>query len=120
MFNTLMHKFFYNIEIVQLCGFFIALMISYLLTPLIRSRAFKLGVLDKPGERKIHDSPTPRLGGVSIYVSLFLTTLLFITVYWHYNVSAFNTFSFLGIFAGGTIIFFLGLLDDIEPLLPML
>lgn len=119
MLNTLTYKIFYNIELVQLLGFLIALFLSYLLTPLIRSRAVKLGLLDKPNQRKIHETPVPRLGGVSIYVSLFLTSLFFITYYWNSNACIIGTFSLLGIFAGGTIIFFLGLLDDIEPLPPL-
>ena len=109
-------KFFHNLEIVQLLGFLVALAISYLLTPLIQSRAMKLGVLDRPSKRKIHETPIPRLGGVSIYVSLFLTTLIFMAAYWKYSTFFIGTFALLGIFAGGTIIFFLGLLDDIEPL----
>ena len=116
MFNLLTNKVFYNIELIQISGFVIALLISYLLTPLIQSRAQKLGVLDKPSKRKIHTTPIPRLGGVSIYTSLFLTSLVFIAAYWHHRISVIGTFSLLGIFAGGTVIFFLGLLDDIEPL----
>lgn len=116
MHSLLVNKAFYHIEIVQVLGFIIALLISYLLTPLIQTRASKLGVLDKPSKRKIHTTPIPRLGGVGIYFSLFLTSLVFIAVYWHYKISVIGTFSLLGIFAGGTIIFLLGLLDDIEPL----
>lgn len=108
--------FFQNLEIVQLLGFLTALFISYLLTPLIQSRATKLGILDKPSKRKIHTAAVPRLGGVCIYISLFLTTLIFMAVYWKYQAFFIGTFTLLGIFAGGTIIFFLGLLDDIEPL----
>lgn len=116
MFSMLTNKVLYNIQSIQIFGFAIALFISYLLTPLIQSRAQKLGVLDKPSKRKIHTTPIPRLGGVSIYASIFLTSLVFIAAYWHYKISVIGTFSLLGIFAGGTIIFFLGLLDDIEPL----
>ncbi|OGI08584.1 MAG: hypothetical protein A3I68_01290 [Candidatus Melainabacteria bacterium RIFCSPLOWO2_02_FULL_35_15] len=112
----LLSKIIHNIESIQISGFAIALFISYLLTPLIQSRAQKLGVLDRPSKRKIHTTPVPRLGGVSIYASIFLTSLVFIAAYWHYKISVIGTFSLLGIFAGGTIIFFLGLLDDIEPL----
>ena len=113
-------KFFYNLQIVQLLGFFVALAIAYILTPLIQTRAQKLGILDKPSKRKIHNTPIPRLGGVSIYVSLFLTTLIFLAAYWKYSTFFIGTFALLGVFAGGTIIFFLGLLDDIESLPPML
>ena len=114
--NLQINKFFYNLEIVQLSGFLVALIIAYLLTPLIQSRAMKLGILDKPSVRKIHSIPIPRLGGVSVYASLFLTTLIFLAAYWKYNAYFIGTFTLLGIFAGGTIIFFLGLLDDIEQL----
>lgn len=109
-------NFFYNLETIQILGFVIALLISFLLTPLVQSRALKLGVLDKPSKRKIHSIPIPRLGGVSIYVSLFLTSLVFLAAYWNYNACIIGTFTLLGIFSGGTVIFFLGLLDDIEPL----
>lgn len=109
-------RFFYNLDRVQLLGFLIALVISYLLTPIIQSRAYKLGILDKPSARKIHKSAVPRLGGVSIYVSLFLTSLILLAAYLKYNPVVSGTFTLLGIFAGGTIIFFLGLLDDIEPI----
>ncbi len=108
-------KYFCNLQAVQLIGFCIALIISYLITPFIQSRALKLGVLDKPSKRKLHSTPIPRLGGVSIYTSLFLTSLIFVTAYLNYRTSIVGSFTLLGIFAGGTIIFFLGLLDDIEP-----
>ena len=109
-------KLIFNIEVVQFAGFIIALGISYVLTPLIQTRAIKLGVLDNPSERKLHQKPIPRLGGVSIFASTFLTTLVFLHTYWTYRHNLTATFTLLGIFAGGTIIFFLGLLDDIEPL----
>ena len=98
-----------------MAGFFVALLIAYLVTPLVQSRAIKLGLLDKPSKRKLHEKPVPRLGGVSIFVSLFLTTLFFVSIYWMYKNNMADTFNLLGIFAGGTIIFFLGLFDDIEP-----
>ena len=74
----LQDKLLYNIQGFQVLAFLIALLISYLLTPVIQLRAKKLGLLDKPSERKIHTSPIPRLGGVSIFISLFVTSLVFI------------------------------------------
>lgn len=110
------HNLIFNIYSVQLAGFFVALVTAYLVTPLIHSRAIKLGILDKPSHRKLHEKPIPRLGGVSIFASLFITSLIFLSNYYTYRHDLFSTFTLLGIFAGGTIIFFLGLLDDIEPL----
>lgn len=117
--NLLLNKFFYNLEYSQIFGFITAMLLSYLFTPVIRSRAIKLGFLDQPSARRIHDKPIPRLGGVSIYISLFLTSLIFIAIYLKYDSLNHIHFPLFGILAGGTVIFLLGLLDDIEPVLPL-
>lgn len=119
-FNYLVSKYLHNIQTIQLAAFLVALSISYVLTPLIQSRAVKIGLIDKPSQRKIHVKPVPRLGGVCIFLAIFLTTIFFLAIYWKYRTTLQGTFTLLGIFAGGTIIFFLGLLDDIEPLPPLL
>src|SRR5271165_3372223 len=63
----------------QIPGFLIALAISWWLTPEIRARALKLGLVDKPDEeRRIHTMPTPRLGGVAIYISVMVTIAVLI------------------------------------------
>lgn len=47
--------------------FFVAFLISFALTPLMRMLALRTDVVDHPGdERKIHTTPTPYLGGVAI------------------------------------------------------
>lgn len=37
-----------------------------LLTPAVRRLAIRLGAVDQPGGRKVHTSPTPRLGGLAV------------------------------------------------------
>ena len=49
---------------------------SFLLTPLVRRAATKLGAIDLPGERKVHRHPVPRLGGVVIFIAFYV--ILFI------------------------------------------
>jgi UDP-GlcNAc:undecaprenyl-phosphate/decaprenyl-phosphate GlcNAc-1-phosphate transferase len=46
-----------------------ALVVSAVLVPLTRRLARRVGVMDAPGERKIHDTPMPRLGGAAVFVS---------------------------------------------------
>lgn len=99
----------------QVLGFAIALISSLILTPVICNWAVKLNLLDKPGGRHIHKNPVPRLGGVSIYLSLIITSLLFLIVYGRYSPGGIR-FELLGILAGGTLIFVVGLLDDLSPL----
>ena len=43
-----------------------AAVLSWLLTPLARQLALRLGAVDRPTARKIHLTPTPRLGGLAV------------------------------------------------------
>ncbi len=48
--------------------FLAGFLITYLLTPLVRRLAFLLGMVDRPDERRIHSVPTPRAGGVAVFL----------------------------------------------------
>lgn len=50
--------------------FLIAALCSVLLTPLVGRLAARLGIVDIPGSRKVHTAPVPRLGGVSVVISM--------------------------------------------------
>ena len=39
-------------------------------TPITRRLAFYLGVLDQPSSRKVHQKPTPLMGGLAIWFQL--------------------------------------------------
>ena len=47
------------------------------LTPLSRQIAMRLGVVDKPNQRKIHHDHKPLMGGLAIYAALVISLLLF-------------------------------------------
>jgi UDP-GlcNAc:undecaprenyl-phosphate GlcNAc-1-phosphate transferase len=49
--------------------FVAALALSSALVPVARLLAHRTGILDVPGPRKVHRAPTPRLGGVAVFVS---------------------------------------------------
>lgn len=98
-------------------GFLIALAVSWWLTPEIRQRALKLGLVDKPDEeRRIHKVPVPRLGGVAVYMSVMLTITLLAAITGRFPQHARVDEGLLGIAVGGTLIFVLGLIDDLESL----
>ena len=100
------HLFLSGVEIRWLFLFAFSFLLSFLLTPLIRVMAIKLKILDMPDSRKIHKTAIPLLGGLVIYISYVMTLFL--------------NFSFSiqlkGVVLGGTIILFLGLIDDIRGL----
>lgn len=92
--------------------FVLAFGLTHLFTPLIRRVCLRFGLVDQPNERKIHSAPTPRLGGVAIYISFFAALSLSLLL-----PSAFtSTFRqiILPLFLSGTVIFFLGIYDDIK------
>ncbi|MBP7056400.1 MAG: undecaprenyl/decaprenyl-phosphate alpha-N-acetylglucosaminyl 1-phosphate transferase [Candidatus Omnitrophica bacterium] len=78
----------------------------YLITPLFVVLAFRLGIIDAPGGRKIHKKITPLLGGLSIYTGYLVGVL-----------SNFHHLAhFLPLMSALTIIFAIGLIDDIHGL----
>lgn len=89
---------------------FVAFLITYLATPVIKKISIKLGIFDHPEGRKIHTAPTPLLGGIAIYLGCVLSLLVSIN---------FNTVT-LGIAAVSTILLIIGILDDIWGLSPWL
>lgn len=50
--------------------FLFAFFISVCATPLIRRWAPRLGLVDLPGERKVHVNPTPMGGGIAVFLGL--------------------------------------------------
>ncbi len=48
----------------------VALLVGLLLTPLIARHAARLGLVDRPGARKVHSAPVPRTGGVGLVLAL--------------------------------------------------
>src|SRR5215471_1288252 len=95
----------------------IAAVLSCGLTPLVRSVARRVGAVDQPGGRKIHATPTPRLGGVSVVVSGALTVL----IVWGLKHVIGETVqveleAWKPVFLGGAIVFCLGVWDDVRPI----
>lgn len=52
--------------------FLLPLILSFVLSPLVIKFAHMIGAVDLPNERKIHQRPTPRLGGLAVFGSLFV------------------------------------------------
>lgn len=102
---------------IQWLGFFLTLVLSLIFTPIIIKQACRYNIVDnKMGGRHIHKYPVPRLGGIAIYLSCLVTSLFFIILYGRYTPAGFEHFELLGILIGATLIFLIGLFDDLFSL----
>ena len=91
--------------------FFIgSIALSYFLTFSVRRLAEHLQIHDLPDlERKIHDKPRPKLGGLSIFFTFTLGVLVLALAG---GADELNFLKIIGIVVGGAVIVFGGVLDD--------
>lgn len=88
-----------------------AIILSVLLTPIIRKFACYIKVVDIPKDkRKIHKRPIPLLGGLAIYISFVISLIL---------KKGALTLEEIGIILGSTIIVIGGFIDDKYNLSPI-
>jgi UDP-GlcNAc:undecaprenyl-phosphate GlcNAc-1-phosphate transferase len=107
-----------------------AFAIAWVLVPVAGWFARRYGVMDAPGPRKIHQTPTPRIGGVAVYVAFtavvltgFFAVPLLAEIPWvRTNLAgpvamlqeAYRVESKLAALLGGaTLVFVVGVLDDV-------
>lgn len=74
------------------------------LTPVSRQIAMRLGVVDKPNQRKIHLDHKPLMGGLAIYLALTLALVLFSPPRYMAE--------FAVVLGGATFLALVGLVDD--------
>ena len=90
-----------------LLSLLVALIVSFLMTPVVKTFAYKVGAIDVPKDnRRMHKKPIPRLGGLAIFMGFMVAILLFGQI----------TKQMQGILLGAVIIVVLGVVDDITPL----
>ena len=86
-----------------------ALVVSFLMTPVVKSFAYKVGAIDVPkDERRMHHKPIPRLGGLAIFAGFMASILLFVDIRLNPQMQS--------ILLGAVIIVVLGVVDDIMAL----
>ena len=91
----------------QIYAFTVALFTVIAVMPLLIRYSEKLGLIDIPkDDRRSHQKPIPRSGGIAIAAGVFVATLLFANITVHMQ----------AILGGAFLIVFFGVLDDIFDL----
>jgi len=93
----------------------IAALLAYVATPAMRHLAFRTGAVTAVRERDVHTTPTPRLGGVAIFVGIasgivFASAIPFLDPIFNANRSAW------AVLAGAALVCAVGIADDIWDL----
>jgi UDP-GlcNAc:undecaprenyl-phosphate GlcNAc-1-phosphate transferase len=88
------------------------MIVSLILTPIIKLISFKIGAVDRPGDRRINTKTMPTAGGLSIFLSFSFALL------WEFR--AMIPFDYVWpMLLGAAIVVVTGLLDDIFELTPL-
>ena len=81
--------------------------VTFFMTPPVKKFAEKVGAIDVPkDERRVHDHPIPRMGGLAIFFGFILAVLVFVDM----------TTPIMGMLVGAVIIAAMGAVDDIVNL----
>jgi UDP-GlcNAc:undecaprenyl-phosphate GlcNAc-1-phosphate transferase len=88
--------------------YFLAFAAALLLTPILRRVALRVGLVDLPASRKIHQSPIALLGGVAVFVS-FAAALVFEGVF---------RGPMFGLLLGAAYLMVVGIVDDARGMNP--
>lgn len=98
-------------------GYLIVLAVATLttlaLTPLVRRLAIRVGAVVAPDERRVHERPTPTLGGLAMYGG-FLAALLSATFIPQFDSVLNSTSEAWGVALGATVMVFVGVIDDLR------
>jgi UDP-GlcNAc:undecaprenyl-phosphate GlcNAc-1-phosphate transferase len=99
-----------------------ALLISSVLTHYVRNTALKHGwTCNNVRRRDIHASPIPRLGGVAICVTFLTVSLGYVAFYRLRGIgTGFGIYTTFAVLAPASLMFILGLVDDVRSLGPQL
>jgi UDP-GlcNAc:undecaprenyl-phosphate GlcNAc-1-phosphate transferase len=89
-------------ELDALWAFLVAGAVALIITPLAARLAHRVGAIDQPRERSLHDSPTPSLGGLAILAGVLAAGAVFLP--WNEETR--------GILGGAAAITMIGAIDD--------
>jgi UDP-GlcNAc:undecaprenyl-phosphate/decaprenyl-phosphate GlcNAc-1-phosphate transferase len=95
-------------EIEAVAGFAVAAVVTLVTTPLTARLAVRLGAIDLPRDRDLHEAPVPRLGGLAILAGILVAAIIFVPLDGQTR----------GILGGALVAVVVGSIDDLYDLPP--
>ena len=98
-----------SVVITSALAFATALLLAFMLTPVVKAFAYKIGAVDVPKDnRRMHKTPIPRVGGLAIYLGFLASVLIFGRI----------DSDMKAILLGSVVIVLFGIVDDVVALKP--
>ena len=92
--------------------FLVTMMLSVILTPLVKLLAFQVGAVDYPGKRRINQKVMPTIGGLAIFIAFAIGSI------WQFHEYLFMK-KVWAILLGALIVVITGFIDDRKELSPL-
>ncbi len=86
--------------------FILSLFLTIALVPVFKRLAFRMHIVDVPDIRKVHVTPMPKTGGISMAIGIFIPLLIWVT----------KDDFVSSVLLGTLVIIIFGIVDDIRPL----
>lgn len=95
----------------------LAAVLAFLITPVVRALAHRLGVVDEPDERRVNTSPVPRGGGIAVAAAFLVAAGAFLVINAASGTpvrapSTIGDPELIALLGGGVLAAFIGTLDD--------
>ncbi len=91
---------------IYISGLLISLFVTITLIPLFRMAALRLQVVDFPSQRKVHEQPTPKCGGLAMAIGAFVPMLVWLQ----------GDRFLMGVALGAAVLVVFGVADDLRDL----
>lgn len=114
---TVLRELISDVRFLGLFALVVAFVIStaFYLYPNIISISKIKGLMDAPGERKMHSTQTPTLGGLGVFIVFSLTIIIFGAIA---NLLQADLIKLLSLFGSLIVLVFLGIKDDLISVSP--
>ena len=103
--------------------FLVAFGTTYAMVPVSKRIAIAIGAIDYPGPRRVNKDVMARAGGIALYTGFVVAALVLYAgkhyLGWEFNdLYSVSGVDYVLLFCGLTIVFLVGLIDDVSPLSP--